>query len=96
MLRSEALREPIMPKVTIYSSAYCPYCMMAKRLLDRKGVSYEEISVDGRPAVRHEMQAKAGGRNTVPQIWIGSRHVGGCDDLHDLDRAGELDPLLVS
>lgn len=85
-----------MPKVTIYSSAYCPYCTMAKRLLDRKGVAYDEISVDGREDLRDEMRCKAGGRNTVPQIWIGSRHVGGCDDLHDLDRRGGLDPLLAA
>ncbi|MDX2155988.1 MAG: glutaredoxin 3 [Hyphomicrobiaceae bacterium] len=85
-----------MSKVTIYSSAYCPYCMMAKRLLDRKGISYEEVSVDGRPGVRAEMRRKAGGRNTVPQIWIGNRHIGGCDDLHALDEAGGLDPLLAS
>lgn len=85
-----------MSKVTIYTSAYCPYCMMAKRLLDRKGAAYEEISVDGRAAVRDEMTAKAGGRTSVPQIWIGSRHIGGSDDLHALDSAGKLDPLLAA
>lgn len=84
-----------MSKVTIYTSAYCPYCMMAKRLLDKKGAAYNEISVDGHANVRAEMRAKAGGVNTVPQIWIGSRHVGGCDDLHALDSAGGLDPLLA-
>lgn len=85
-----------MPKVTIYTSAYCPYCMMAKRLLDKKGAAYDEISVDGRGSVRAEMRQKAGGRNSVPQIWIGDRHIGGCDDLHDLDSAGGLEPLLSS
>ncbi|MGE0698549.1 MAG: glutaredoxin 3 [Hyphomicrobiaceae bacterium] len=85
-----------MPKVTIYTSSYCPYCISAKRLLDRKGVLYEEISVDGRSGVRAEMTAKAGGRYTVPQIWIGERHVGGCDDLYALDDAGRLDPLLAA
>jgi len=85
-----------MPKVTIYTSSYCPYCISAKRLLDRKGVRYEEISVDGRNAVRAEMTAKAGGRYTVPQIWIGDRHVGGCDDLYALEDAGRLDPLLAA
>lgn len=85
-----------MPKVTIYTSSYCPYCISAKRLLDKKGVRYEEISVDGRNAVRAEMTVKAGGRYTVPQIWIGDRHVGGCDDLYELDDAGELDPLLAA
>lgn len=84
------------PKITIYSSAWCPYCMMAKRLLDRKGASYDEILVDGKPELRAEMRAKAGGVNTVPQIWIGTQHVGGCDDLHALDAAGKLDPLLAA
>ena len=85
-----------MPKVTIYTSSYCPYCISAKRLLDKKGAAYEEISVDGRGAVRAEMTAKAGGRHTVPQIWIGERHIGGCDDLYALDGAGRLDPLLAA
>lgn len=85
-----------MPKVTIYTSAYCPYCTSAKRLLDKKGVTYEEISVDGRAAVRTEMRNKAGGRTSVPQIWIGERHVGGCDDLYELEGAGQLDPLLAA
>ena len=85
-----------MPNVTIYTSAYCPYCSSAKRLLDRKRVAYEEISIDGKSAVRAEMRLKAGGRNTVPQIWIGDRHVGGCDDLYALDDAGGLDPLLAA
>ncbi len=85
-----------MPKVTIYTSSYCPYCFSAKRLLDKKGVRYEEISVDGRAAVRTEMRNKAGGRTSVPQIWIGERHVGGCDDLYELDGAGQLDPLLAA
>lgn len=85
-----------MSKVTIYTSSYCPYCSSAKRLLDRKGVKYEEISVDGRSAVRAEMTSKAGGRYTVPQIWIGERHVGGCDDLYALEDAGRLDPLLAA
>ena len=83
-----------MPKITIYTSAYCGYCSAAKRLLDRKGASYDEIGVDGRPAIRDEMEEKSG-RYTVPQIWIGDRHVGGCDDLYALDAAGALDPLLA-
>lgn len=85
-----------MSKVTIYTSAYCPYCSSAKRLLEKKGVSYEEISVDGRRAVRAEMTAKAGGRYTVPQIWIGERHIGGCDDLYELESEGGLDPILAA
>ncbi|MEZ5818051.1 MAG: glutaredoxin 3 [Hyphomicrobiaceae bacterium] len=85
-----------MPQVTIYTSSYCPYCISAKRLLDKKGVRYEEISVDGRGDVRAEMTAKARGRYTVPQIWIGDLHVGGCDDLYALEDSGKLDPLLVT
>lgn len=84
-----------MQKVTIYTSAYCPYCASAKRLLEKKGAAYEEISVDGQAVVRQEMTKKAGGRYTVPQIWIGATHVGGCDDLYALDEAGRLDPLLA-
>ncbi|MCF7200462.1 glutaredoxin 3 [Pseudomonas oligotrophica] len=82
-----------MPKVVIYTTAWCPYCVRAKALLDSKGVAYEEIAVDGEPALRAEMTQKAG-RTSVPQIWIGERHVGGCDDLYALERAGRLDPLL--
>ena len=85
-----------MPKVVIYSSDYCPYCMAAKRLLTRKGIVFDEIGVDGRPAVRREMTQKAGGRTSVPQIWIGDTHVGGCDDLYALEDAGELDGLLAA
>lgn len=84
-----------MPKVTIYTASYCPYCHMAKELLSRKGVAYEEIDVTDNPGLRAELTAKSGGRTTVPQIWIGSVHVGGCDDLHALERAGKLDPLLA-
>ncbi|HWR80680.1 MAG TPA: glutaredoxin 3 [Pseudomonas sp.] len=82
-----------MPAVVIYSSAWCPFCTRAKQLLSRKGVAFEEISVDGQPALRAEMTRKAG-RTSVPQIWIGATHVGGCDDLYALERAGRLDALL--
>ncbi|BBT19274.1 glutaredoxin 3 [Pseudomonas sp. 1D4] len=82
-----------MPNVVIYSSDWCPYCMRAKQLLQSKGVQYEEIKVDGKPDVRAEMTRKAG-RTSVPQIWIGPTHVGGCDDLYALERAGKLDALL--
>lgn len=85
-----------MPSVVIYTTSLCPYCHRAKALLHAKGATFEEIDVTWRPALRAEMRAKAGGRNTVPQIWIGDRHVGGCDDLQALDRAGELDPLLAA
>jgi glutaredoxin 3 len=82
-----------MAEIVVYSSAWCPYCIRAKQLLDKKGVRYEEINVDGNPAVRAEMTRKAG-RTSVPQIWIGQTHVGGCDDLYALERAGKLDALL--
>lgn len=85
-----------MPKVTIYTSMLCPYCHLAKELLRKKGVNYDEIDVTGRPDVRSQMTNRAGGRGTVPQIFIGDVHVGGCDDIHALDRAGRLDPLLTT
>ena len=81
-----------MQPVVIYSSDYCPYCMRAKQLLSRKGVAFTEINVDGEPQLRAEMARKAG-KTSVPQIWIGATHVGGCDDLHALERAGRLDAL---
>ena len=84
-----------MPKITIYTTMLCPYCLMAKDLLKRAGAAYEEIDVTGKPGLRHEMEIKAGGRSTVPQIWIGETHVGGCDDLYALDSAGELDRMLA-
>lgn len=82
-----------MTDVVVYSSDYCPYCSRAKSLLGSKGVGFQEIKVDGKPQVRAEMTRKAG-RTSVPQIWIGSVHVGGCDDLFALERAGKLDKLL--
>ena len=85
-----------MRNVTIYTTSLCPYCHMAKELLSKKGARYEEIDVSGRAGLRAEMTQKAGGRTTVPQIWIGETHVGGCDDLYALDRAGKLDPLLAA
>lgn len=80
--------------VTIYTTPICPYCVRAKELLKTKGVSYTEIDVSADPAVRDAMIEKAGGRRTVPQIFIGETHVGGYDDLAALDKAGKLDPLL--
>ncbi len=80
--------------VTIYTTALCPYCHAAKQLLNRKGVAYHEIDVSFDPAGRRAMPERAGGRQTVPQVFIGAAHVGGCDDLYALDRAGKLDPLL--
>lgn len=83
-----------MPDVTIYSSNYCPFCTRAKQLLDSKKVKYKEIVVDGQPAVRAEMSRLAGGRTSVPQIWINKTYVGGCDELLALERSGKLDPML--
>lgn len=82
-----------MPAVRVYSTLFCPYCVMAKRLLDGKGVHFQEIRVDEDQARREEMM-RISGRRTVPQIFIGETHVGGFDDLSALDRAGQLDPLL--
>ena len=82
-----------MQPVVVYSSDYCPYCMRAKQLLSNKGVDFTEINVDGQREARAEMARKAG-RTSVPQIWIGATHVGGCDDLYALERAGKLDTLL--
>ena len=83
-----------MPPVTIYTTSLCPYCQMARQLLERKRVPFAEVDVTGRSDLRDEMRRKAGGRNSVPQIWIGAEHVGGCDDLFALDRQGRLDALL--
>jgi len=81
--------------VEIYTSAYCPYCCWEKDLLVKKGVSFKEIDVGGDSSLRAEMTARTGGRYTVPQIFIGATHVGGCDDLYALEDAGKLDPLLA-
>ncbi|HRJ68612.1 MAG TPA: glutaredoxin 3 [Beijerinckiaceae bacterium] len=83
-----------MASVTIYTKPYCPYCHDAKALLTSKGVAFEEIDILKRPEERDVMIRKAGGRSTVPQIFIGATHVGGCDDIHDLDARGGLDPML--
>jgi len=80
--------------VTIYTKAWCPYCVRAKRLLDRKGVRYEEIEVTFDPEREREMIGRAAGRRTVPQVFVGSVHVGGSDELYDLEARGELDALL--
>ena len=81
------------PRVLMYATAACPFCQSAERLLVSKGVQIEKIRVDLEPERRAEMTKKSG-RRTVPQIWIGERHIGGCDDLYALDREGGLDPLL--
>jgi glutaredoxin 3 len=82
-----------MAQVLMYCTAACPFCQSAERLLAEKGARIDRVRVDLEPARRSEMVQKSG-RRTVPQIWIGERHIGGCDDLYDLDRQGGLDPLL--
>ena len=84
-----------MKAITVYTTRYCPYCSRAKHLLARKGVAFAEIDVTGDWAARDALTEKAGGRMTVPQIWIGDTHVGGSDELYALDRAGKLDGLLA-
>ncbi|MCW5619979.1 MAG: glutaredoxin 3 [Burkholderiales bacterium] len=81
-------------RVTMYATGYCPYCSMAERLLQSKGVEIDKIRVDLEPQRRVEMMTRSQ-RRTVPQIYVGDVHVGGYDDLSALDRAGELDPLLA-
>ncbi|MCC5975542.1 MAG: glutaredoxin 3 [Rubellimicrobium sp.] len=84
-----------MPAVEIYTTPFCGYCHAAKRLLTQKGVSFSEIDLSTQPDKRGEMVTRANGGRTVPQIFIDGRHVGGCDDLYALDRAGKLDPMLA-
>ena len=83
-----------MTNVEIYTWQTCPFCVRAKALLDRKGVSYQEYAIDGDQAARMAMAERAGGRTSVPQIFIDDRGLGGCDELHALERAGQLDQLL--
>lgn len=82
------------PRVTMYATGWCPYCRMAERLLQSKGVGFDRIDLDREPHRRAEMMERTG-RHTVPQIYVGDYHVGGYDDLSALDRAGKLDPLLA-
>jgi glutaredoxin 3 len=83
-----------MPDIEIYTQPGCPYCARAKRLLEQKGVSFREFNAPAGTPAREESQRRAGGRTSVPQIFIDGRHIGGCDDLVALDRAGGLDKLL--
>lgn len=85
-----------MAEVVIYTKAYCPYCVRAKSLLDQKQVAYQEVKIDEQPERRAEMIEKANGRSTVPQIFIGTTHIGGCDDMFALNAADKLDPLLTA
>ncbi len=85
-----------MAEIVIYTKPTCPYCTAAKALLTRKGAAFTEIDILAAPERRAEMIARAGGRTTVPQIFIGAQHVGGCDDLHALEAKGRLDALLAT
>jgi len=85
-----------MANIEIYSKFLCPYCARAKKLLESKGVSYEEYDITMGGAKREEMLERSNGRHTVPQIFIDGRHIGGSDDLAELDRNGQLDPLLTT
>jgi glutaredoxin 3 len=85
-----------MASVVIYTRDFCGYCARAKALFDSKGVAYVEHNASSEPAMRQEMIGRSNGGTTFPQIFINDRHVGGCDDLHALDRAGKLDPLLAN
>ncbi|MDZ7909338.1 MAG: glutaredoxin 3 [Gemmobacter sp.] len=84
-----------MKPVEIYTTPTCPYCLAAKRLLTKKGAAFTEIDVSRDPDLRMTMAERAGGRRSVPQIWIGGQHVGGSDDIHALDHQGKLDALLA-
>ena len=83
-----------MPNVEIYTQPWCPYCERAVHVLTTKGVTFNEINAPGGSPARQEARDRSGGRTSVPQIFIDGRHVGGCDDMLALDRAGKLDPLL--
>lgn len=84
-----------MSKVVMYCTPYCPYCVRARMLLASKGAEFEEIRIDLEPNRREEMESRAGGRTSVPQIFIGEHHIGGCDELYALESQGRLDPLLA-
>lgn len=84
-----------MQPVTLYTKPYCGFCHAAKRLLAQKGVEFEEIDISAQPERRPEMIQKANGRTTVPQIFVADTHIGGFDDMYDLDASGKLDPILA-
>lgn len=84
------------PKIEIYTWSRCPFCIRAKKLLDSKSAEYVEYCIDGDESARSQMAQRANGRRSLPQIFINDQHIGGCDDLHDLEYAGKLDPLLAA
>ena len=85
-----------MPKIEIYTWSFCPFCVRAKALLEKKGVDYTEYNISGNEEERAKMAERAGGKKTVPQIFIDDEHIGGCDELHALDDKGELDKYLAA
>lgn len=85
-----------MAKIEIYATPTCPYCIAAKKLLQSKNAAYDETDVSRDPSLREAMMKRAGGRRSVPQIFIDGKHIGGSDDLHALEKAGKLDPLLAA
>ena len=85
-----------MAEVTIYTRQFCGFCARAKQLLENKGVAFEEKDATSSPELRAEMRERSNGAATFPQVFVGDTHVGGCDELHALDRAGKLDPLLAA
>ncbi len=94
-IRVEPKDRTLLQDITIYTRILCGYCSAAKRLLKQKGAEFEEINATLSRELREEMRERAGGRHTFPQIFIGDRHIGGCDELYELDRQGKLDPLLL-
>lgn len=86
----------MMVEVVVYTRQLCGFCSAAKHLLEKKGIAYTEFDATFNPGLRKEMVQRANGRSTFPQIFVGDVHVGGCDELHDLERAGKLDPLLAA
>ncbi|MGN7613160.1 glutaredoxin 3 [Magnetococcales bacterium HHB-1] len=84
-----------MPEIIMYTTTVCPFCVRAKMLFDKKGVTYKEINLNKQPELRSEMVEKANGMRTVPQIFINGQHIGGCDDLYELELDGKLDPMLA-
>jgi glutaredoxin 3 len=94
MIRHSFQEVKQMPKVEIYTQPWCPYCERAVHILTTKHVEFQEIDAPHGSAAREDAKRRSGGRTTMPQIFIGGRHIGGCDDLMALDRAGKLDPLL--
>ncbi|MEA2907073.1 MAG: glutaredoxin 3 [Alphaproteobacteria bacterium] len=95
-MAQETKTQQIRAQVEIYTTRYCPYCLAAKALLKRKAIAFIEIDVGGEPELRRKMVKRANGGYTVPQIFIGATHVGGSDELHELERYGRLDALLVA